>query len=191
MKAETCAKVVLALMILICAGCKQHGQASAAASSGPESTTTSASGPSTSAVNPPAAAKAPDKQKAETEKQQPSDQGNAGERSEQDSVKPQPVPATPAVQRLRVSSGVLEGNLVNKVEPQYPQMAKIAHVQGYVVLQSLISKQGTVENLRAISGHPILLQAAMDAVRQWRYRPYILNGQPVEVESTITVRFHM
>lgn len=102
-----------------------------------------------------------------------------------------PPPKVAAPQKLRVSSGVAEGLLVNKVEPPYPQMAKIAHVQGDVVLQALISKQGTIENLRAVSGHPILIQAAMDAVKQWKYRPYMLNGEAVEVETTITVRFHM
>lgn len=102
-----------------------------------------------------------------------------------------PPPKVAAPTKLRISSGVAEGNLINKVEPPYPAMAKIAHVQGDVVLQALISKQGSIENLRAVSGHPILIQAAMDAVKQWRYRPYMLNGEPVEVETTITVRFHM
>jgi protein TonB len=102
-----------------------------------------------------------------------------------------PPPKVAAPQKLRISSGVAEGNLINRVEPQYPQMAKIAHVQGDVVLQALISKNGAIENLRAISGHPILIQAAMDAVKQWRYKPYLLNGEPVEVETTITVKFHM
>lgn len=102
-----------------------------------------------------------------------------------------PPPKVAAPQKLRISSGVAEGNLVNKVEPQYPQMAKVAHVQGDVVLQALISKNGAIENLRAVSGHPILIQAAMEAVKQWRYRPYLLNGEPVEVETTITVKFHM
>ena len=105
------------------------------------------------------------------------------------STAPPPTVAKP--QKLRISSGVAEGLLVNKVEPQYPSMAKIAHVQGDVVLQATISKNGQIENLRAISGHPILIQAAMDAVKQWRYRPYALNGEPVEVDTTITVRFHM
>lgn len=102
-----------------------------------------------------------------------------------------PPPKVAAPQKLRISSGVAEGNLVNKVEPQYPQMAKVAHVQGDVVLQALIAKNGAIENLRAVSGHPILIQAAMEAVKQWRYRPYLLNGEPVEVETTITVKFHM
>jgi protein TonB len=102
-----------------------------------------------------------------------------------------PPPKVAAPQKLRISSGVAEGNLVNKVEPQYPQMAKVAHVQGDVVLQALIAKNGSIENLRAVSGHPILIQAAMEAVKQWRYKPYLLNGEPVEVETTITVKFHM
>ena len=105
------------------------------------------------------------------------------------STAPPPRVATPT--KLRISSGVAEGLLVNKVEPQYPSMAKIAHVQGDVVLQATISKNGQIENLRAVSGHPILIQAAMDAVKQWKYRPYALNGEPVEVDTTITVRFHM
>jgi TonB family protein len=102
-----------------------------------------------------------------------------------------PPPKVAAPHKLRLSSGVSEGNLIHRVEPVYPQMARIAHVQGDVVLQALIGKDGAVENLRAVSGHPILIQAAMDAVKQWKYKPYLLNGEPVEVETTITVRFHM
>jgi len=86
---------------------------------------------------------------------------------------------------------VAEGNKINAPNPSYPQMAKIAHIQGDVVLQATISKNGTIENLRAVSGHPILIQAALDAVRQWKYKPYILNGEPVEVETQVTVKFHM
>ncbi|HEY6253252.1 MAG TPA: energy transducer TonB, partial [Candidatus Angelobacter sp.] len=105
------------------------------------------------------------------------------------STAPPPKVATP--QKLRISSGVADGHKIGGNDPVYPQMAKIAHVQGDVVLQALISKQGTIENLRAISGHPILIQAAMEAVRQWRYNPWVLNGESVEVETTITVKFHM
>jgi len=105
------------------------------------------------------------------------------------STAPPPRVATP--QKLRISSGVADGLLINKIEPQYPSMAKLAHVQGDVVLQATISKTGQIENLRAISGHPILIQAAMDAVKQWKYRPYALNGEPVAVDTTITVKFHM
>jgi periplasmic protein TonB len=105
------------------------------------------------------------------------------------STAPPPKVATP--QKLRISSGVADGNKLSGNDPVYPQMARIAHVQGDVVLQAVISKQGTIENLRAISGHPILIQAAVDAVSRWRYKPWVLNGEPVEVETTITVKFHM
>lgn len=97
--------------------------------------------------------------------------------------------ATP--QRVRVSQGVSEGLLVTKVTPPYPSMAKMARVQGSVILQAVISKNGSIENLRVVSGHPMLVQAALDAVRQWRYRPYLLNGEPVEVETQITVNFSL
>lgn len=102
---------------------------------------------------------------------------------------PPPKVATP--QKLRVSQGVAEGNLVHRVEPQYPQMAKVAHIQGEVILAATISKSGIIENLHAIGGHPILAQAAMDAVKQWKYKPYMLNGEAVEVETTVKVTFHM
>ena len=99
-----------------------------------------------------------------------------------------PVPRA-APQRIRVSQGVVEGNAISQPKPLYPSMAKMARVQGQVVLQAIISKTGVIENLRVVSGHPMLQQAAVDAVRQWRYRPYLLNGEPVEVETTITVNF--
>jgi len=97
--------------------------------------------------------------------------------------------ATP--QRVRVSQGVSEGLLVTKVTPPYPSMAKMARVQGAVILQAVISKNGAIENLRVVSGHPMLVQSALDAVKQWRYRPYLLNGEPVEVETQITVNFSL
>lgn len=78
---------------------------------------------------------------------------------------------------------------MHKVEPAYPPMARTARIQGPVELRAIISKEGTIENLRVVSGHPMLAQAALDAVRQWRYRPYILNGAPVEVETEVIVKF--
>jgi protein TonB len=105
------------------------------------------------------------------------------------SAAPPPKVATP--QKLRISTGVAEGLKVHDVTPTYPQMARIAHIQGDVLLQATISKAGVIENLRAVQGHPILIQAAMDAVKQWKYKPYILNGEAVEVETTIRVQFHM
>ena len=102
-----------------------------------------------------------------------------------------PPPKVAAPQKVRISSGVMEGQRTHYVEPTYPQMARIAHIQGDVPLQATISKNGVIENLRAVQGHPILIQAALDAVRQWKYKPYILNGEAVEVETSITVKFHM
>ena len=83
------------------------------------------------------------------------------------------------------------GNLVNRVRPDYPYAAKVAHVQGEVVLAAVIGKDGTIENLRVIAGHPMLVRAALEAVSRWRYRPYILNGEPVEVETQIMVNFNL
>ena len=104
----------------------------------------------------------------------------------QPSQTPPPVASS---QRVRVSAGVAEANLQQKVNPVYPQMAKIAHISGDVVLQVAIGKDGAVENIRAVSGHPILIQSAIDAVKQWKYRPYMMNGNPVEVDTQITVNF--
>jgi protein TonB len=75
------------------------------------------------------------------------------------------------------------------VQPVYPPLARSARIQGSVVLEALIGRDGTMQNLKLISGHPMLVPAAIDAVSQWRYRPYILNGDPIEVETQITVNF--
>lgn len=91
--------------------------------------------------------------------------------------------------KARVSQGIMDGFLVNKVIPQYPPIAHEAGVQGTVVLQATISKSGTIENLRVVSGPEMLRRAAINSVSQWRYRPYLLNGQPVEVETTVNVQF--
>jgi periplasmic protein TonB len=84
-----------------------------------------------------------------------------------------------------------EGDLVRKVLPTYPPLARSARIQGTVLLQATISKVGIIENLQLLSGHPMLAPAAIEAVRQWRYRPYILNNEPVEVETQITVNFSL
>lgn len=95
--------------------------------------------------------------------------------------------ATP--QRVRVSSGVSTGMLVRKVPPSYPPLARQARIQGTVILQATISKEGSIENLQLISGHPMLAPAAIEAVKQWKYKPYLLNGEPVEVETQVQVNF--
>jgi protein TonB len=91
----------------------------------------------------------------------------------------------------RISGGVMAGSLINKVTPNYPPIARAAHVGGTVVLHAIISKTGTIESLQAISGPDMLKGAALDAVRQWRYKPYLLNGEPTEVDTTITVNFNL
>lgn len=84
---------------------------------------------------------------------------------------------------------MLEGSLIRKVQPVYPPLARSARIQGPVVLTALISQTGTMKNVTAVSGHPMLVPAALAAVSQWRYRPYILNGEAIEVETQITVNF--
>jgi len=94
-----------------------------------------------------------------------------------------------APKKVNISAGVAVGMLIQKTQPTYPPIAKAARVSGTVVLQATISKQGTIENLRVISGPAMLQQAARDAVMQWRYRPYLLNNEPVEVDTTVNVIF--
>jgi len=86
--------------------------------------------------------------------------------------------ATPT--RVRVSSGVVQGLLLSQVKPVYPPLARQARIQGTVLLQAQISKDGRIENLQLISGHPMLAPAAIEAVKQWRYKPYLLNGEPAK-----------
>jgi len=102
---------------------------------------------------------------------------------------PTAVPKAATPQRVRVSQGVSQGLLIHRVQPQYPPLARQARVQGTVVLQALIGKDGTIQNLHVVSGHPMLTSSALEAVKQWRYKPYYLNGEPVEVETTVNVVF--
>jgi periplasmic protein TonB len=100
------------------------------------------------------------------------------------------LPSTPApALRTFRTSNMLEGSLIRRVQPVYPRLARSARIQGSVVLFAVISKAGAIDNLRVMSGHPLLVPAAIEAVRQWRYRPYILNSEPIEVETQITVNF--
>jgi len=94
-----------------------------------------------------------------------------------------------APRKMSISAGIAGGLLVQRTTPVYPQIAKEARVAGTVVIQATISKGGLVENLRAVSGPTMLRQAALDAVKSWRYKPYLLDGEPVEVETTVNVTF--
>jgi protein TonB len=100
---------------------------------------------------------------------------------------PPPPKAAPA--RIRVGGNVQAASLVRKVEPVYPPIAKTAHISGTVVLHAIIGKDGSVANLEFVNGPPLLMKSAMDAIKQWRYKPTMLNGEPVEVDTTISVVF--
>jgi protein TonB len=97
----------------------------------------------------------------------------------------------PVVQRIRISQGVTQGLLIFRIEPTYPPLAQQARIQGVVVMTALIDKSGNVQRLQVVSGQPLLAPAAIEAVKQWRYKPFVLNGQPLEVETTVTVNFHL
>ncbi len=96
-----------------------------------------------------------------------------------------------ASQRLRISQGVTRGQLLEKVEPVYPPLAQLARIEGIVVLRAIISKAGEIENLELVSGPPLLVPAAIGAVKKWRYRPFLLNGVPMEVDTQVTVTFRI
>jgi protein TonB len=93
--------------------------------------------------------------------------------------------------RIRISQGVTEGRIIQRIQPEYPPLARAARVQGDVILTAIISRTGEIQNLVLVSGHPMLVPAALKAVQQWRYRPFLLNGEPVEVETTIKVIFQL
>lgn len=105
-----------------------------------------------------------------------------------------PPPPAPAAKSkpagpVRIGGKVAEANVIYSVRPVYPSLAKAARIQGAVEFTATISKQGTIENLTLLRGHPLLVNAAREAVSQWKYRPTLLNGQPVEVVTDITVNF--
>lgn len=102
------------------------------------------------------------------------------------------VPPPPKVlQRIRQGGNVQAARLINRVQPTYPPLARQARIQGTVRLHAIIAKDGTVQQLEVLSGHPLLVQSALDAVRQWRYQPTLLNGEPVEVDTTVDVIFSL
>jgi TonB family protein len=104
---------------------------------------------------------------------------------------PSPDPDSNAPDRVRVSSGVAHGNLIYKVQPVYPKAAVANHVQGAVILHAIIGRDGIMKLVEVVSGPPELVEAAKGAVEQWRYRPYLLNGSPVEVDTKIQVNFNL
>jgi protein TonB len=97
----------------------------------------------------------------------------------------------PVLQTLNISQGVSQGLLVKKVQPQYPRNALSMHVEGAVELIATISTSGNISKVKILSGEKLLTGAAVDAVKQWKYRPYLLNGEPVEIQTQITVNFKL
>jgi protein TonB len=102
-----------------------------------------------------------------------------------------PPPPKPTATRTRVGGAVQAAKLVNRVQPVYPPLARQTRISGTVKLHAIIGKDGNVQKLEVESGHPLLVQAALDAVRQWRYQPTLLNGEPVEVDTEIDVIFSL
>lgn len=102
-----------------------------------------------------------------------------------------PPPPKPTQSRIRVGGNVTAAKIVSKVNPVYPPLARQTRISGTVRLHAIIAKNGAVEQLEVLSGHPLLVQSALDAVRQWRYQPTLLNGEPVEVDTTIDVIFSL
>jgi protein TonB len=105
------------------------------------------------------------------------------------SAPPPPPKMTP--KRVTVGGNVQAARLVNRVQPLYPPLARQTRISGTVKLHAIIGKNGAVEQLQVVSGHPLLVQSALDAVRQWRYQPTLLNGEPVEVDTEIDVIFSL
>jgi len=104
---------------------------------------------------------------------------------------PPPPPPAATPNRIKVGGAVQSAALVKQVTPEYPVIAKSAHVSGTVTLHAIISKDGSIEKLEYVSGPPLLMTSAMSAVKEWRYRPTMLNGQPVEVDTTVQVVFSL
>jgi protein TonB len=106
-------------------------------------------------------------------------------------VAPPPPPLAATPNRIKVGGEVQSASLVKQVTPEYPGMAKSARVSGTVTLHAIISKDGSIEKLEYVSGPALLMTSAMSAVKEWRYRPTMLNGQPVEVDTTVQVVFSL
>src|SRR6202521_496506 len=102
-----------------------------------------------------------------------------------------PPPPKPKVDRIRVGGNVTAARIINRIQPVYPPLARQTRISGTVRLHAIIGKDGTIQQLEVLSGHPLLQQAALDAVRQWRYQPTLLNGDAVEVDTTIDVIFSL
>jgi protein TonB len=95
----------------------------------------------------------------------------------------------PTLATVRISQGVSQGLLIRRVPPKYPAAARATHTQGEVRIEATINKEGNVVNPKVLRGDAVLAHAALEAVRQWRYKPYYLDGAPVEIQTEITINF--
>ena len=116
---------------------------------------------------------------------------NSGDQALSGIMQSAPTARTPVLKTVKVSQGVSQGLVLKKVAPDYPAQARQLRIEGTVQLEATIAKDGSVKNLKVASGHPILARAAIDAVKQWKYRPYLLNGQAVEIDTQIAVNFKL
>jgi len=116
---------------------------------------------------------------------------NSGDKALSGIMQAEPTARTPVLKTMKVSQGVSQGLVLKKVSPDYPAQARQLRIEGTVQLEATIAKDGKVSNIKAVSGHPILARAAIEAVKQWKYKPYLLNGQPVEIETQIAVNFKL
>jgi periplasmic protein TonB len=112
-----------------------------------------------------------------------------------DPMNPVPPPPPPSRDKknppLKISSGVLAGKLIFKVDPEYPSLARIARVSGSVIMEATIDEEGNVAEIKVLSGHILLNEAAVEAVKRWKYSPTVLNGEPIKVQAAITVNFNL
>jgi len=97
----------------------------------------------------------------------------------------------PVLQKMNISQGVSQGLLMKKVQPVYPKTALAMHLEGVVELAATISKNDDITGVKVVKGDPQLTRAAADAVKQWKYKPYLLNGEPVEITTQVTISFKL
>jgi protein TonB len=116
---------------------------------------------------------------------------NTGDKALSGIMEAAPAVRTPVLRTVKVSQGVSQGLVVKRVSPDYPAQARQLRIEGMVQLEATISKDGNVTNLKVVSGHPILARAAVEAVKQWKYKPYLLNGSAVEIDTQIVVNFKL
>jgi len=116
---------------------------------------------------------------------------NSGDKALSEIMQAAPTVRTPILRTVKVSQGVSQGLVIKRISPDYPAQARQLRIEGTVQLEATIAKDGSVKDLKVVTGHPILARAAVDAVKQWKYKPYLLNGVAVEIDTQIAVNFKL